>query len=233
MPIITPAYPSMCATYNITKSAMSIIQRELQRGCDITDSVMISKRPWSDLFVKHTFFTQGYKHYISVITASTTKEAHKIWSGYVESKVRVLVQGLEQHASIALAHAFNKGYDRRHMCASESEVSQVQEGSMDFLIKPNDTSAAVEVKPEPATAPTTETDGEAAQVPTDGQQSDDKPDEAPTKTEVFTTTHYIGLDLREGRFSRRTLPLLNHYTRQSCRCRHPAFSRSFPLPFEP
>ncbi|CRK23672.1 hypothetical protein BN1723_018091, partial [Verticillium longisporum] len=105
----------MCATFNITKSAMTVIQRELQRGCEITDNVMLSKRPWGDLFIKHTFFTSGYKYYISVVTTSTTKEAHKIWSGYVESKVRVLVQGLEQHQSIAIAHAFNKGYDRRHV----------------------------------------------------------------------------------------------------------------------
>ncbi|KAF5528046.1 Poly(A) polymerase pla1 [Colletotrichum aenigma] len=135
MPVITPAYPSMCATYNITRSAMTVIQQELTRGCEITDNIMVGKNPWSDLFVKHTFFTQGYKYYISVITASTDKEAHKIWSGYVESKVRVLVQGLEQHQSIALAHAFNKGYERRHRCTSDEEVQQIQAGSLNFLVK--------------------------------------------------------------------------------------------------
>ncbi|KAF6843672.1 hypothetical protein CMUS01_01864 [Colletotrichum musicola] len=143
MPVITPAYPSMCATYNITRSAMTVIQQELQRGCDITDNIILGKAPWCDLFVKHTFFTQGYKYYISVITASTDKEAHKIWSGYVESKVRVLVQGLEQHQSIALAHAFNKGYDRRHRCANDEEVQQVQAGNLSFLVSvENDHSAA-------------------------------------------------------------------------------------------
>ncbi|GKT87989.1 poly(A) polymerase Pla1 [Colletotrichum tofieldiae] len=135
MPVITPAYPSMCATYNITRSAMTVIQQELQRGCEITDAIMLGRSPWSDLFVKHTFFTQGYKYYISVITSSTDKEAHKVWSGYVESKVRVLVQGLEQHQSIALAHAFNKGYERRHRCANEEEIQQVQAGNMSFLVK--------------------------------------------------------------------------------------------------
>ncbi|KAF6804646.1 poly polymerase [Colletotrichum sojae] len=143
MPVITPAYPSMCATYNITRSAMTVIQQEMQRGCDITDNIILGKAPWCDLFVKHTFFTQGYKYYISVITASTDKEAHKIWSGYVESKVRVLVQGLEQHQSIALAHAFNKGYDRRHRCANDEEVQQVQAGNLSFLVSvENDHGAA-------------------------------------------------------------------------------------------
>ncbi|EFQ33262.1 uncharacterized protein GLRG_08406 [Colletotrichum graminicola M1.001] len=174
MPVITPAYPSMCATYNITRSAMTVIQQELQRGCDITDAIMLGRSPWSDLFVKHTFFTQGYKYYISVITSSTDKEAHKVWSGYVESKVRVLVQGLEQHQSIALAHAFNKGYERRHRCKNEEEVHQVQAGNMSFLVRDDedhDTSPAKDkietkaelssipgLKPDPDPVPTLKTE---------------------------------------------------------------------------
>lgn len=32
MPIITPAYPSMCATHNITQSTMQVIRTEMLRG---------------------------------------------------------------------------------------------------------------------------------------------------------------------------------------------------------
>lgn len=32
MPIITPAYPSMCATHNISSSTMSVIKNEMLRG---------------------------------------------------------------------------------------------------------------------------------------------------------------------------------------------------------
>ncbi|QYS99323.1 Poly(A) polymerase [Trichoderma simmonsii] len=178
MPVITPAYPSMCATFNITRSSMSVIQRELRRGLEISEQIMVGKRPWSDLFVKHTFFTSGYRYYISVVSASKDKEAHKVWSGYVESKVRMLVQKLEQHPSIALAHAFNKGYDRRHRCKNDHEIEQVQEGSLEFMIKDesNGQSGGIEPKPEVQ-------DGSA---------------EAVSPVEVFTTTHYIGLELEEG-----------------------------------
>lgn len=164
---------------------MTVIQRELQRGCDITDNVMMSKRPWNDLFVKHTFFTSDYKHYIAVITTSTTKEGHKIWSGYVESKVRVLVQGLEQHPSIAVAHAFNKGYDRRHKCSSAHEINQVQEGCLDYLL-PADESSIAESEGGNG-SPRSLADGES-QKATAGV----------TQAIVFTTTHYIGLELVEG-----------------------------------
>ncbi|KAL7929472.1 Poly(A) polymerase [Trichoderma chlorosporum] len=178
MPVITPAYPSMCATFNITRSSMSVIQRELRRGLEISEQIMVGKRPWSDLFVKHTFFTSGYRYYISVVSASKDKEAHKVWSGYVESKVRMLVQKLEQHPSIALAHAFNKGYDRRHRCKNDHEIEQVQEGSLEFMIKDEAGSQPGEIEPKPEVK-----DGSA---------------EAATPIEVFTTTHYIGLELEEG-----------------------------------
>ncbi|ETR97035.1 Poly(A) polymerase [Trichoderma reesei RUT C-30] len=182
MPVITPAYPSMCATFNITRSSMTIIQRELRRGLEISEQIMVGKRPWSDLFVKHTFFTSGYRYYISVISASKDKEAHKIWSGYVESKVRMLVQKLEQHPSIALAHAFNKGYDRRHLCRNEQEIGQVQEGSLEFLIKDED-----ESKP----------NGALSEVPIKTENKDGAT-ESVFPVEVYTTTHYIGLELEEG-----------------------------------
>lgn len=263
MPVITPAYPSMCATFNITRSSMAIIKRELKRALDITENIMVAKAPWSDLFVKHTFFTAGYKYYISVITASKSKEHHKVWSGYVESKVRMLVQKLEQHRSIALARPFNKGYERRHRCKNESEIEQVQEGSLEFLVTdPSDTSEAKaevkvdikteikseiqaleatsesvanatpqikqepgtdgHIKPEPTdevrikaepmeTGPITAAPVRTAApapvatpVPNGAVKSEPKEDVKPSKksslTEIFTTTHYIGLELDIGKF---------------------------------
>ncbi|KAG5922639.1 hypothetical protein E4U61_004757 [Claviceps capensis] len=175
MPIITPAYPSMCATFNIGRSSMSIITEELRRGLAISESIMMGKQPWSDLFVKQTFFTSDYKYYISVTSASKSKEAHKIWSGYVESKIRMLVQKLEQHSYIALAHAFNKGYNRRHHCKTDSELAQVQEGSLDFVQKEL---------------------GDSQPPNSSGLNSTSAEDtEVVDSTEVFTTTHYIGLRL--------------------------------------
>lgn len=159
---------------------MSVIQRELRRGLEISEQIMVGKRPWSDLFVKHTFFTSGYRYYISVVSASKDKEAHKVWSGYVESKVRMLVQKLEQHPSIALAHAFNKGYDRRHRCKNDHEIEQVQEGSLEFVIKDEGGSQPGKAAPKPE-----EKDGSS---------------ETLSPVEVFTTTHYIGLELEEGMF---------------------------------
>ncbi|KAM3523463.1 hypothetical protein NHJ13051_005066 [Beauveria bassiana] len=181
MPIITPAYPSMCATFNITRSSMTIIKRELQRGLEITEQVMVGKQSWNDLFVKHTFFTTGYKYYISVVSASKARDAHKLWSGYIESKVRMLVQKLEHHPHIALAHPFVKGYSRRHLCKDETQIEQVQEGSLDFVVSDD-----------------VQLDGESNEQNGEQKEAAEGEAEKQTSSEVFTTTHYIGLELEEG-----------------------------------
>ncbi|PQE13180.1 Poly(A) polymerase protein [Rutstroemia sp. NJR-2017a BBW] len=185
MPIITPAYPSMCATHNITKSTKEIINRELARGGNVTDQIMMGKLPWKELFVKHTFFTKNYKYYLSIISASTTQQAQLIWSGLVESKVRHLVVGLESHESIALAHPFNKGFEREHKCSSEEEVEKAKEGDLQFQLKEGSTETKEEVN-----------DSDSKNdVKENGEQ---KADEKKEGMMVYTTTFYIGLELQEG-----------------------------------
>ncbi|CAK7215402.1 polynucleotide adenylyltransferase, partial [Sporothrix curviconia] len=188
MPIITPAYPSMCATYNISQSSLAIIKRELEKASETAQMIMAGRQPWKDLFVKHTFFTSDYKYYISVISSGIDKESQNLWSGFIESKVRVLVQGLERHQSISLARAFNKGYERTHFCKTAAEAEAVQNGSLEYL-KPD--GAPVEGEEEAAAAAPT-ADGEAA----DGAAEDDAKPFKPTV--VYTLTHYIGIELVEG-----------------------------------
>lgn len=205
MPIITPAYPSMCATHNITRSTKEIIQRELKRGGNITDQIMSGKLQWKDLFAKHTFFTEGYKYYLSIISASTTREAQNIWGGLVESKIRLLVLSLEGHDSIALAHPFNKGSERVHECHSEEEVEKAKSGSLLFLVKGEPTASekpddklkeenAEDVKKENGEDVKKE-NGE--DIKKENGEEDKKEDE-PKTTMVYTTTYYIGLELKEG-----------------------------------
>lgn len=210
MPIITPAYPSMCATHNVSKSTMNIIKRELQRGEKIAERILYHGEPWKNLFEKHTFFTKGYKYYLSVVAASTTSEAQKIWSGLVESKVRFLVGSLENHKSISLAHPFNKGYQRIHRCRNEKEIEAVKSGKLDYVIKEGELESikesAADVKKENGVS-----EVDAANVKLENnikhengvklEDSDgalEKEETAEKTVLVYTTTYYIGLELAEG-----------------------------------
>ncbi|KAF5102340.1 hypothetical protein D0Z03_000435 [Geotrichum reessii] len=128
MPVITPAYPSMCATHNITASTQKIIINELVRGGAILDDIIIGTKQWSDFFVKHTFFND-YKYYLSVIAATKgTTESHLKWSGLVESKLRLLVQKLELVEQIQISHPFVKTFDKYYRC-TEEEALQIADGN--------------------------------------------------------------------------------------------------------
>ena len=180
MPIITPAYPSMCATHNITMSTKEIISNEMKRAADIVDFIMLGQYQWKDLFSKHTFFTNGYKYYLSIIASSRSRDAQLIWSGLVESKIRLLVSSLEQVEAIHLAHPFNKGFDRVHHCHTEDEVEKIINGDLQFQAKDVQTEKADLTNP-----------------PKNVEISNDKEEKAEANT-IYTTTYYIGIELEQG-----------------------------------
>ncbi|KAK0732826.1 Poly(A) polymerase central domain-containing protein [Apiosordaria backusii] len=152
MPIITPAYPAMCATHNINRSSKVVIMQELEKGVQVTEEIMTGRAPWKALFTKHTFFTSDFRYYLTVISSSRTKDAQNVWSGFIESRVRVLVNKIENHPAIVLARPFNKGYDRQHRCKNYEQLGEVvSNGSLAHLHKPTpeeEEKAKAEVKTE-------------------------------------------------------------------------------------
>lgn len=127
MPVITPAYPSMCATHNITASTQTIILQEMKRALEIVTEIQQGKKQWKDLFIKHDFFYR-YKFYLTVIAATRgTYEEHLKWSGMVESKLRLLVQKLEAIQGIALAHPYVKAFMNTYLCDDEETLFKMKE----------------------------------------------------------------------------------------------------------
>jgi poly(A) polymerase len=190
MPVITPAFPSMCATNNITWSTKNIIQREMERAKLLTNDIFAKKATWKQLFAKHTFFTEGYKYYLSIISGSRSKEAQQMWSGLVQSKVRRLVGEIENSDSgVALAHPYVKGFDRVHECSTEEEVDMILHGDLQFLVKEKTTEGVSSISQ--AAAGLKGSEAESVPVPVNTTTTEDG------KIEIFTTTYYIGLELAE------------------------------------
>lgn len=184
MPIITPAFPSMCATYNISKSGKTIILRELERGGQITNKIFAGKASWSDLFKKHTFFTADHKYYLAVTASSSNPDAAKAWAGAVESKIRLFVMQLELISDIKLARPFTKGFKRVHKCESESQIREAQKGSMKYKVE--ETKTVETTDPELVTA-----NGEGAAIPA---AENAKPEADAAARSLYTYTFYIGID---------------------------------------
>ncbi|KAF9275870.1 polynucleotide adenylyltransferase [Mortierella antarctica] len=122
MPIITPAYPSMCSTHNVTDSTKAVMLSEFKDAAELVNKIMVERQPWSDLFKKGDFFSR-YKHYIQIIASSDSEERHLRWSGLVESRIRRLVMGLERTENVVLAHPYIKGFDKviQYRTAAEKE----------------------------------------------------------------------------------------------------------------
>ncbi|KDQ08270.1 hypothetical protein BOTBODRAFT_166145 [Botryobasidium botryosum FD-172 SS1] len=129
MPIITPAYPSMCSTHNVTQSTQMIMSQEFKRAAEIVDRVMIGSANWSELFAKHDFFHK-YRYYLQVIASSGDSDTQLRWSGTVESRVRQLVMKLEFVEGLTLAHPFIKGFEQISYCLTDEEVRLAAQGEI-------------------------------------------------------------------------------------------------------
>lgn len=174
MPIITPAYPSMCATHNVSASTQQVILQEMARAVEIMDKIMVGSSPWSNLFGKHDFFHR-YKNYLVVTASSRDAETQLKWSGLVESKVRQLVMRLEvPDSKILIAHPYVKTFSRVNFCADEEEAKRVAAGEI-----------AAQKVVQADLKEVAKQDGTVA----------DAPAEAEASIQVLSTSFYIGVEI--------------------------------------
>lgn len=167
MPIITPAYPSMCATHNISVSTKTTLLQELQRGGDIIDKVFMKQLSWNDLFTRHTFFTRDFKYYLGITALSKNKEAESAWSGLVESKLRHFVKALDQKPIVSVARPFPKGFERTHVVTNAQDMDAAKNGW-----------------------PQSQAKGTKAEEVLESSKTDKE------SQTIYTTTYYIGLGLK-------------------------------------
>lgn len=203
MPIITPAYPSMNSTHTIVPSTKQVLLNELERGLAIVQAIYAGTRQWRDLFERHTFFSTGYKHYITVISASKTKEDQQKWQGLVQSRLRHLVMKIEEvQSGVDLAVPFNKGFERVHECKTADDIEKTLQGSLEFQAKDTKTETAEQTADVMQQA-AQQVDAEGTPMPatngTNGVESTDsaiKKDKASGAQMIYSTTFYVGLNLK-------------------------------------
>ncbi|PVU93805.1 hypothetical protein BB561_003024 [Smittium simulii] len=129
MPIITPAYPSMCATHNVSKSTLTIMTAEFKRGADILDHIASNSCTWADLFTENDFFYR-YKHYLQVEVSSSNLDSHHKTTGLIESRLRHLVMKLENIEHVVLAHPHIDNFDQAYTCKNADIALQIANGNM-------------------------------------------------------------------------------------------------------
>lgn len=127
MPIITPAYPSMCATHNVTQSTQKVTSFEFERAARIAACSAVGMGKWIDLFTKSDFFFK-YKLYIQIVASSQFQKDQLQWSGLVESRLRQLVLKLELAYNVELAHPYIKSFEKVSYCISDEEQNMAAYG---------------------------------------------------------------------------------------------------------
>ncbi|KAI0488563.1 hypothetical protein KFK09_028400 [Dendrobium nobile] len=96
MPIITPAYPCMNSSYNVSSSTLRVMTEEFQRGNEFFEAMEANEADWGTLFEPYPFF-EAYKNYLKIdITAANEDDLRK-WKGWVESRLRTLTLKIERH----------------------------------------------------------------------------------------------------------------------------------------
>ena len=139
MPIITPAYPCMNSSYNVSIPQFRLIQEEILRAQNIfqqlpacAESDSTSKEDivalWQELFqsATNTFF-QRHPRYIQVEVTATSTEDHRAWFGWCESRVRSLFLSLEQPPLIFCHPQANCFH--RHITKDSSDMLKSKQNS--------------------------------------------------------------------------------------------------------
>eukprot|EP00929_Paragymnodinium_shiwhaense_P002143 TRINITY_DN102345_c0_g1_i1.p1 TRINITY_DN102345_c0_g1~~TRINITY_DN102345_c0_g1_i1.p1 ORF type:complete len:704 (-),score=162.44 TRINITY_DN102345_c0_g1_i1:56-2167(-) len=101
MPVITPAFPAMNSTFNVTETTRRVLLEEFARGSRIADEVEAGKCGWSELYRATPFF-QMYREYLHIEVLAKSPQVFTKWHGWIESKLRHLVKQLEQIPNVCV-----------------------------------------------------------------------------------------------------------------------------------
>ncbi|KAJ3692063.1 hypothetical protein LUZ60_012413 [Juncus effusus] len=98
MPIITPAYPCMNSSYNVSASTLRVMCEQFEHANHICQSVELNIASWRGLFEPFPFF-EVYKNYLQVDVVAADEEDQRLWKGWVKSKFRQLTLKIERDTS--------------------------------------------------------------------------------------------------------------------------------------
>ncbi|GLD95102.1 hypothetical protein PINS_up003727 [Pythium insidiosum] len=110
MPILTPAYPSMNSSFNVSTHSLAVMKEEFKRGLEIVQDILNKGGDnWDALFEPSDFFGVQ-QHYLAVDVFTTKEEEEQAWCGFCESRVRKLVDSLAFIPQLCHIRAFPKKF---------------------------------------------------------------------------------------------------------------------------
>jgi poly(A) polymerase len=129
MPIITPAFPCMNSTHNVSKTTLKIMRDEFNRGVECFRAAELGQGKWEDIFNETDFFVR-YSHYLEIEVTAETEADHQVWNGFIESRIRYLINQLERSGVSMNLHPFPKSF--RNLNSTYEKSSSLLYIGIDF-----------------------------------------------------------------------------------------------------
>ncbi|KAM9852161.1 poly(A) polymerase type 3-like [Aulostomus maculatus] len=119
MPIITPCYPEQNTCVNVTHTSLNVIMGEIILANKIIERIQRNEADWSELF-EESKFLEKFPFYLVVEASTKMEEEHHEWMGFIESKIRILLEGVDLVPDISVAHVNTQSFSGLN---SNGEVS--------------------------------------------------------------------------------------------------------------
>lgn len=124
MPVITPSFPSMNTTHNVSRFTLQTMKLEIEHAKRIVDLIVATTtitadgtgaKPaaagvtaWQSLFEKSSFFGD-YTFYLAVDVFADDPTSFSRWKGLVESKLRFLLHRLDDEQYVTEVRPYPDG----------------------------------------------------------------------------------------------------------------------------
>jgi poly(A) polymerase Pap1 len=126
MAIVTPAFPAMNSSYNVTPATLREIEGPLHDASKICSMIDKGVSTWSDLFSNknHAIFFNQFRHYLQICITSDGISSQLTWVAWCASKIRHLINSLEQPKNVRcrlLPVIFDECHISRIDCTKKTE----------------------------------------------------------------------------------------------------------------
>ncbi|KAG7402153.1 hypothetical protein PHYBOEH_005716 [Phytophthora boehmeriae] len=119
MPILTPAYPSMNSSFNVSNHTLAVMKEEFKRALTMVQDVLSKGgSDWSSLFEPTDFFAV-HQHYLAVEVYTEKEDEEPAWCSFCESRMRKLVESLAYNPALCRLRAFTKKFPLNFVTAGD------------------------------------------------------------------------------------------------------------------
>lgn len=136
MPILTPAYPSMNSSFNVSTHTLTVMKEEFKRALDIVQDILNKGGvDWAPLFEPSDFFAV-HQHYLAVDVYTEAEDEEQAWCGFCESRIRKLVESLAYIPQLCRIRTFTKKYPLSFVDTQSASATKEGQGPSAAAAKP-------------------------------------------------------------------------------------------------